>query len=140
MSADVRIPEKRRKGTSKGSSRGQKRAKGTEPKGSSKSARIAPTRLHATPRAALLAVVGRAKSLEPKRLGAEFLTFLGSVPFAPFAPKGRLHPDALMWPDAPEDLVVSIGARGNNTAFWESKRMLPSASAAPGAISKAATA
>ncbi len=41
-----------------------------------------------------------------------------------FNRKGRLHPDALMWPDAPEDLVVSIGARGNNTAFWESKRML----------------
>ncbi len=41
-----------------------------------------------------------------------------------FNRKGRLHPDVRMWPDAPEDLVVSIGARGNNTAFWASKRML----------------
>lgn len=37
---------------------------------------------------------------------------------------GRLHPQARLWPDAPEELVVSIGARGNNTAFWESRRML----------------
>ena len=37
---------------------------------------------------------------------------------------GRLHPNSLLWPSAPEEIIVSIGARGNNTAFLESKRML----------------
>ncbi len=37
---------------------------------------------------------------------------------------GRLHPNAKLWPDAPDEIVVSIGARGNNTAFLPSKRML----------------
>lgn len=37
---------------------------------------------------------------------------------------GRLHPDARLWPNAPEEVIVSIGAGGNNTAFLESKRIL----------------
>ncbi len=34
-----------------------------------------------------------------------------------FNDTGRLHPDALTWPDAPKDTVMSLGARGNSTAF-----------------------
>ncbi len=34
-----------------------------------------------------------------------------------FNDTGRLHPDALTWPDAPKDLVMSIGAGGNSSAF-----------------------
>jgi len=34
-----------------------------------------------------------------------------------FNDTGRLHPDALTWPDAPPDTVMSLGARGNSTAF-----------------------
>jgi len=34
-----------------------------------------------------------------------------------FNATGRSHPDALTWPDAPADTVMSIGARGNNTAI-----------------------
>jgi len=35
-----------------------------------------------------------------------------------FNDTGRLHPDALTWPDAPADTVMSIGARGNSAAFF----------------------
>ena len=34
-----------------------------------------------------------------------------------FNDTGRLHPDALTWPDAPRDTVMSLGARGNSSAF-----------------------
>ncbi len=34
-----------------------------------------------------------------------------------FNDTGRLHPHALTWPDAPRDTVMSLGARGNSTAF-----------------------
>ncbi len=34
-----------------------------------------------------------------------------------FNDTGRLHPHALTWPDAPKDTVMSLGARGNSTAF-----------------------
>ncbi|MCP4645023.1 MAG: DUF5060 domain-containing protein [bacterium] len=34
-----------------------------------------------------------------------------------FNDTGRLHPDAVTWPDAPRDTVMSIGARGNCAAF-----------------------
>ena len=34
-----------------------------------------------------------------------------------FNDTGRLHPDALTWPDAPADTVMTLGARGNSSAF-----------------------
>ena len=34
-----------------------------------------------------------------------------------FNDTGRLHPEVLTWPDAPKDTVMSLGARGNSTAF-----------------------
>ncbi|MBX3180500.1 MAG: DUF5060 domain-containing protein [Candidatus Hydrogenedentes bacterium] len=34
-----------------------------------------------------------------------------------FNDTGRLHPDAITWPDAPADTVMSIGAGGNNSVF-----------------------
>ena len=34
-----------------------------------------------------------------------------------FNDTGRLHPDALTWPSAPEDTVMSLGAGGNSSAF-----------------------
>ena len=34
-----------------------------------------------------------------------------------FNDTGRLHPDAITWPDAPADTVMSIGAGGNCSAF-----------------------
>ncbi|HPA06201.1 MAG TPA: DUF5060 domain-containing protein [Candidatus Hydrogenedentes bacterium] len=34
-----------------------------------------------------------------------------------FNATGRLHPEAMTWPDAPPDTVMSIGARGNSAAF-----------------------
>lgn len=34
-----------------------------------------------------------------------------------FNATGRQHPDALTWPDAPSDTVMSCGAGGNNSVF-----------------------
>lgn len=34
-----------------------------------------------------------------------------------FNDTGRLHPGALTWPDAPKDTIMSLGFRGNSSAF-----------------------
>jgi hypothetical protein len=41
-----------------------------------------------------------------------------------FNDTGGAHPDRQTWPDAPADTVMSIGARGNNSAFIPSLRLL----------------
>lgn len=40
-----------------------------------------------------------------------------------FNDTGRLHPHALTWPDAPRDTVMSLGARGNSSAFIPSLKV-----------------
>ena len=37
---------------------------------------------------------------------------------------GRLHPNAITWPDAPRDTFMSIGARGNCAAVIPSKKLV----------------
>lgn len=41
-----------------------------------------------------------------------------------FNGKGGPHPDALTWPDAPPETIMSLGARGNSTAMIPSLRLV----------------
>lgn len=41
-----------------------------------------------------------------------------------FNGKGRLHPDSLTWPDAPEDAIMSIGAGGNCSILIPSESLV----------------
>jgi CubicO group peptidase (beta-lactamase class C family) len=41
-----------------------------------------------------------------------------------FNGRGRMHPDAVTWPDAPEDTVMSLGAGGNCSALIPSENLI----------------